>query len=49
MSNSSQLIIIFNCAGGMVSNSHVCYICTSNTFLNFQYPFKISVHCSKLI
>jgi len=48
MSNSSQLIVIFSCVVGVVSNSHVCCLCTSSTFLNFQYPFKISVHCSKL-
>jgi hypothetical protein len=47
MSNSSQIILIFSCAGGVISNSHVCRLCTSSTFLNLQYPFKISVHFSK--
>jgi hypothetical protein len=34
--------------GDVVSNSRVHRLCTSSTFSNFQYHFKINLLCSKV-
>jgi hypothetical protein len=46
VSNLSRILVIVSRVGGVVSNSCVHRLCTSNTLSNFQYRVKINLHCS---